>query len=257
MLHPLLQAQLGSADFAGAARTADELVESFPTDPNVWGWRADLREKAGDYAAVVQDWRQALRQFANPETVALSVYYSLARAEARAGRPCDAVLTIRDFVAFEPRQRRTPQVETIMRDWRERGDCPAPFGQGAAVTRYNPNAGAVVVPADINGIPARVIVDTGAKRTVLTQKFATRAGVEPDGRDGAVVVTGNGVTWLPGGRVRKIAVGNATAHDVPVFVMATAKADLGGEADALLGFSFLGNFNVHLGSGILALTPLD
>ena len=80
----------------------------------MWGWRADLREKAGDFEAAVRDWHHAQARFPDPQTVALSVYYSTARAEARAGRPCDAVLTIRDFIAYDPRQRRTQQVETIL-----------------------------------------------------------------------------------------------------------------------------------------------
>ena len=256
MLYPLLQAQLGSAELAGAARTADELVETFPTDPNVWGWRADLREKAGDFKAAVRDWHHAQARFPDPQTVALSVYYSTARAEARAGRPCDAVLTIRDFIAYDPRQRRTQQVETILHEWRERGGCPAPFGQGASMTRYNPTASAVVIPAEINGVRCRVMVDTGATRTVLTARFAARVGVEADRSDGNLVVTGNGITWLPGGRVQKIAVGASTAHDVPVHILADPKANLG-EVDALLGLSFLGNFTVRLGGGVLELRPLE
>ncbi|WP_133218558.1 retropepsin-like aspartic protease [Paracraurococcus ruber] len=256
LLHPRLQAQLLSADLAGAARTADELVERYPADPQAWGWRAELREKAGDWTAAAQDWRQALGRFADPGNVALSTYYSLARAEARAGRPCDALLTLRDFVAFDPVQRRTQQLGTLMRDWRQQGGCPAPFGSGGAELRYDARAGAVIVPAEFDGTPARVILDTGATRTTLTTAFAARIGLRQDRSDGALVGTASGTAWVAGGRVRRIAVGGAVAHDVPVHVLVESKAALGPGVDALLGLSFLGNFSLQLGNGVLELRPL-
>ena len=129
--------------------------------------------------------------------------------------------------------------------------------QGSALLRFDPNATAVIVSVKINGVPARMIVDTGASRTVLSKRLASRAGIEPAGPQGAIVATALGKTWLPGGRADHISLGGASLSDVPVFIQNSDDGSFDDDVDGLLGLSFLGNFHVQIGAGALELRPTE
>jgi hypothetical protein len=51
----------------------------------VFGWRAEAREKLGNFAGAYADMRTALSLFLDPSDVALSEYYYLAQLAAKAG----------------------------------------------------------------------------------------------------------------------------------------------------------------------------
>src|SRR5258708_22902294 len=104
-----------------------------------------------------------------PSDAAVSVYYDLARLAAKAGHPCGAVVTLRDYIAFDPENRRTQQLTTLMRGWQSEHSCAPLSGTGSALLRFDPNATAIIVSVKVNGVPARVIVDTAASRTVLSK----------------------------------------------------------------------------------------
>jgi len=129
--------------------------------------------------------------------------------------------------------------------------------QGAARLRFDANATAIVVSVDINGVPARMIVDTGASRTALSKQLASRAGIEPSVPLGAIVTTPMGKTWLPGGRADHISLGAARLRDVLVFIQTSEDGSFGDGVDGLLGLSFLGNFLVRIGAGALELRPSE
>jgi len=247
LLPKVFWAQLRSSDFAAAERTADQLVVKYPADPNVFGWRAEAREKRGNFAGAYADMRTALSLFLDPSDVALSVYYNLARLAAKAGHPCEAVVTLRDYIAFDPENRRTQQLTTLMRGWQSEGSCAPLTGTGSALLRFDPNAAGIVVSVRINGVPARMVVDTGATRTTLSKQLASRAHIEPSGPQGAIVTTALGKTWLPGGRADHISLGGANLSDVPVFIENSGDRSFGDDIDGLLGLSFLGNFHVRFG----------
>jgi clan AA aspartic protease (TIGR02281 family) len=135
------------------------------------------------------------------------------------------------------------------------GSCSPLFGTGSARLRFDPNATAIIVPVAVNAVPARMIVDTGASRTVLSKQLASSAGIEPSGPQGAIVTTPMGKTWLPGGRADRISLGEARLSDVPVFIQNSADRSFGDGVDGLLGLSFLGNFHVRIGGGGLELRP--
>ena len=257
LLAAVVTAQLGSSDFVAAERTADQLVVEYPADPNVFGWRAEAREKRSNFAGAYADMRTALSLFLDPSDVALSVYYGLARLAAKAGYPCEAVVTLRDYVAFDPEKRRTQQLTTLMRGWQKDGSCAPPFGTGSALLRFDPNATAIIVPVEVNGVQARMVVDTGASRTALSKQLASRAGIEPSDPQGAIVTTPLGKTWLPGGRADHISLGGARLSDVPVFIQNSANRSFGDGVDGLLGLSFLGNFHVRIGGGALELRSTE
>lgn len=228
-------------------------MTKYPADANVYGWRAEAREKRSDFAGAYADMRTALSLFRDPSDVALSVYYDLARLAAKAGDRCEAAATLRDYIAFDPERRHTQQLTTLMRGWQKDSSCAPLFGTGSALLRFDPNATAIIVPVVVNGVRARMIVDTGASRTALSKQLAGRAGIEPSGSQGAVVTTPMGKTWLPGGRADNISLGDARLSDVPVFIQNSADRSFGDGVDGLLGLSFLGNFHVRIDGGVLEL----
>jgi aspartyl protease family protein len=257
LLSAVYEAQMRSSDFPAAEQTSNQLVAAFSADPNVYGWRAETREKNGNFSGAYADQRTALSLFLDPSNVALSVYYDLARLAARTGHFCEAVATLRDYIAYDAENRRTQQLATIMRNWQARGSCAPSFGTGSAFLRYDPNSTMIVVSVEVNGVPAKMILDTGASRTALTQSLAIEAGIAASASQGAIVTTANGATWIPGGHARSISLGGARLSDVPVFIENSAAQSFGYGIDGLLGLSFLGNFRVRVGGGALELRPLE
>jgi clan AA aspartic protease (TIGR02281 family) len=255
LLPELYVAQLRSADFAGAEATADKIIEKYPADPDAYGWRAETREQRDNMEGAYADMRTALSLFLDPADVALQVYYDVGRLAVKTGHPCEAVATLRDFIAFSPERRRTQQLATVMSDWQRQGSCAPLLGTGTAFLRFNPNSTAIIVSAIVNGVPGRLIVDTGASRTALSQEFARRAGIERWGQQ--EVHTANGKIWLPGGRAELIQVGGASLANVPIFIQIAAGGSFGDNVDGLLGLSFLGNFHMKIGGGSFELRPLE
>jgi len=255
-LRPLmLVAQINSSDLTGANKTAEQLVAANPADPQVYGWRAQIREKLGDVAGAYLDQQKALNLFPDPSTVAAQVYYDLARLADSLAQPCEAADIMRDYLAFDPAARRTAQVSTLLREWQSKGACPSPFGSGTAQLRYDPKLPVIVLPVEVNGVAARMVIDTGATRTVLTKSLAERAKIRPTEDMGATVRTAGGELWHTGGRADTISLEGAVTHNVPVFIQESDK-HLGDGIDGLLGLSFLGNFELHMKDGVLELAPL-
>ena len=101
--------------------------------------------------------------------------------------------------------------------------------------------GHFLVAGEVNGRPVNFMVDTGASMVVVSEAFARSAGL-PDGRP-ITFRTANGE--LPGRVVQgvRVAVGPVSVSGVRVGV-----GLVGGDAtDALLGQSFLSQFDITLG----------
>jgi aspartyl protease family protein len=257
MLPSLFAAQEQSSDFVGAERTSEKLIAEDPADPSAYAWRGEARENRHDFVGAYADYRASLSLFPDPSNVDLSAYYDVARLAAKAGHPCDAVLTLRDFIAFAPEERRTQQLATLMANWQRQGACPSLSGTGTALLRFDPNVGAIVISAEVNGVSARLIVDTGATRTVVSKDFASRAGIKASDVQGATVDTANGRIWVSGGRADYISLGEARLNGVPMFIETSTNSSFGDNIDGLLGLSFLGNFHVQINDGALELRPLE
>jgi clan AA aspartic protease (TIGR02281 family) len=120
--------------------------------------------------------------------------------------------------------------------------------------RYDPN-GAIVVLVKVNGIPAHMIFDTGATRTVLSKQFAANAGIEAT--ESQIVSTANGDALVFGGRADSISLGDARLGSVPIFIQTSTNSSFGKGIDGLLGLSFLGNFQVRINAGLLELRPRE
>jgi hypothetical protein len=254
LLTDLFFAQTGSSDFSGAERTASQLVTQYQADPHVYEWRAQVREKRGDIVGAYVDMRTALSLFPDPLNVTLSVYDYAARLAERTGRPCDAVATLRDYIAFDPENRRTPQLTTVMRNWQQSGACPLMSGTGTAFVRFSPNGRVAVIPVVVNGILARMEVDTGADRVLLTNRFAASARI--DTADLQIINTANGEAVVFGGRADYISVDGARVNRVPVLI---TRSSIGDGIDGLLGLSFLREFkwSPDYEHGSLELRPIE
>jgi clan AA aspartic protease (TIGR02281 family) len=255
LLRPVLEAQMQSSDFATAEETANKLIAVDPANPRVYAWRSEARERRGDVNAAYSDMQRAFSLFVDPSNVALSVYYRIARLAGKTNHTCEAAAVLRDFIAYDPEKRRTQQLDTMIRGWQQQGSCPPMSGVGSALLRYDPNATSIIVPVAVNGVSARMLVDTGASRTAITLLLANKAGIEPSDLLGSTITTANGKTWVAGGRAQSISVAGASLRDAPVFIQ-TSAGGFGDGVDGLLGMSFLGNFQVRVSAGMFELRPL-
>ena len=93
-------------------------------------------------------------------------------------------------------------------------------------------AGAYLVTVELGGADARLILDTGATRTLLTEAFAYQAAIEPD--HGAMIraVTANGSVLQPTAVVEELVVAGRVVTDLRVVICETCQ---GLPADGLLG----------------------
>ena len=256
LLTDLLIAQWGSSDLSGAEGTANQLVAQYPADPKVYGWRAQIWEKQGNLVGAYTDRRTELSLVLDPSDVdLLSVYYDVARLAANTGHPCDAVATLRDYLAYDQEKRRTPRLATLMRGWQQAGSCAPLLGIGSFYQRFGPNETVKVVSVLVNGVRARMMVDTGSTRTLLSRELARRAGIEPT--EAHIVYTANGEALKFGGRADTISLDGAQLSSVPVFIEASTSSSFGRDLDGLLGQSFLNNFRSNGDQGFLQLSPRE
>jgi hypothetical protein len=255
LLSYVFRAQYLSSDFSGADQTANQLVAQYPADPTVYNWRAQTREKLDNVVGAYADMRATLSLFLDPSDVALSAYYDVARLAAKTGHPCDAVAALRDYIAYDPEKRHTQQLATMMRGWQRMGACAPLSGVGSAFVRFDPNTTVKVVSVLVNGIPARLVVDTGASRPLLSKEFAMRAEIEAI--ETHIVNTANGEAGVFGGRADFISLGGARLNSVPIFIQDSTNSLFSKDVDGLLGMSFLGNFHYISEPGFLQLSPLE
>ncbi len=250
-------AQKGSSDFDGAEDTANKILKEHPSSAKVYQFRYEARKGKGDVKGSYEDLSKVLDLMPNPAQAASWVYYDLAHLAAKLDMPCEAVNTLRDYIAYDQVTRRTPQLESLLEKWQKEGNCQSPFGKGSARFVYDRGAPSVILPVTINGVKTRMIIDTGASRTLLTKELAQQAGIKPSHQSGALVATVDKISWQPGGRANEIALGDAVSRNVPVFIQTTDKNTFGKGIGGLLGLSFLGNFNFSMNKGVLQLKPLD
>ena len=126
--------------------------------------------------------------------------------------------------------------------------------RGVTIIRYSPGQ-RIMVDIRINGAAsARLVLDTGADRTIISPRALRAAGVSLT----RVIATGQvvGVTGsdrLPFVMVDSLDVGEARAVQVPVGAYEIAQT----EGDGLLGRDFLDRFHVTIDAarGLVTLSP--
>jgi len=105
-------------------------------------------------------------------------------------------------------------------------------------------------PAEINGRPVEVLVDSGASLVVLSHEDAERAGLRPRAQDYTQRVgTANGVT-----RVAPMLLDRVSIGDISVRNVEAAIGEPGKLGQSLLGMTFLGRLQrVDMRAGVLFL----
>ncbi|HWT31354.1 MAG TPA: TIGR02281 family clan AA aspartic protease [Propylenella sp.] len=94
------------------------------------------------------------------------------------------------------------------------------------------------VDAEVNGVPVRFLVDTGASSTVLTEGDARRSGIDPAMlRFNRPVQTANGTAFFASARLDSLEIGPYRVRDVPVGVMPEDSLGI-----SLLGMSTINRF---------------
>jgi hypothetical protein len=133
----------------------------------------------------------------------------------------------------------------------------APAGEGRrgadpGVMRFSSGA-PVVAPVLINGVALRLMVDTGADRTVISPAAAARTGLGVDGRGSVRVLGVTGGAMASEMTVTHMDVAGARVGPVRVIVLDTPADNL----DGLLGRDVLDFFTLTVDSnaGRATLTP--
>ena len=95
--------------------------------------------------------------------------------------------------------------------------------------------GHFLVASHVNGVPVRMLFDTGASAVVLSYADAKRAGIDVAGLDFSMpVTTANGTGRAAVVKLDKLDVGGIVRRNVTAFV-----ADRGALEGSLLGMTFL------------------
>jgi len=130
----------------------------------------------------------------------------------------------------------------------------SPAGKAGTVIRYAPGQ-RIMVDVRINGsTSARLVLDTGADRTIISPRALSAAGVSLAKTIATGQVIGvTGTDRLPFVIVDSLEVGDARAVQLPVGAYEIVQA----EADGLLGRDFLDRFHVTIDSarGLVTLSP--
>lgn len=130
---------------------------------------------------------------------------------------------------------------------------PSPPTEGAAVIRYAPGQ-RIMVEVRINGAAsARLILDTGADRTLISPRALAAAGVSLTRTVMRRVVGVTGSDDLPYVMIDSLEVAGAKIGRMPVGAYDIANVD----GDGLLGRDFLDRFNLAIDAtrGLITLSP--
>jgi aspartyl protease family protein len=228
-------------DHSKATRSASQLVALRPRHSHSYLLRAELFEDSGQLTKAVADYEKA---FALNPAVAEAAQ-SLAKLLEQNNQNCRAAEVLDEFLA----RGRSVDAEALSRRskaLRESGSCKRLHVSGGQVTvavRHRDNV--MLVNAKINGHDAILIVDTGASSVALSREFANRVGIDTNKGTVGVVITASGRTSVTRLELNSVTVGGASLLKVGATVVDSMRL---GDADGLLGNTFLSHFDVHVDS---------
>ncbi|RDE05058.1 retropepsin-like aspartic protease family protein [Sphingomonas aracearum] len=104
---------------------------------------------------------------------------------------------------------------------------------GGAVRIAMSDDGHFYADVQLNGVSRRMLIDSGATATAVSQATARAAGIEPQDAFPTMVETANGMVTADRASVRDLRLGGITARDLPI-VVSPAFGDLD-----VIGMNFL------------------
>ncbi len=93
-----------------------------------------------------------------------------------------------------------------------------PVEQGAEIRIPMAIDGHFWVEGELNGVPVKFLVDSGATMTTIGLDTAERAGIEVSARPDQIVRTGNGLIRVSSARARSLEIGPIERRDVGLHV---------------------------------------
>ena len=117
-----------------------------------------------------------------------------------------------------------------------------------AVVRTN-ERGALVADGEVNGMPVRFAVDTGATFITLPAREASRLGLDYHNGQKVVMETANGNIFAYRLKLDTVSVGDVAVHNVDAVITEGNSLPI-----ALLGMSFLNRTDMKREGTILTLT---
>jgi aspartyl protease family protein len=123
---------------------------------------------------------------------------------------------------------------------------------GGVIRLQSGPGGHFYATANINGMPMRVVVDTGATLVAISPSAARRAGIDTRRGTQGTSYTANGAAAVTLVTLESIELGGNTVRQVRADVMSQ---DLGPQAEVLLGMSFLRHFEVNTDGVVMTLRP--
>ena len=237
---------LGIADFERAAEAATAMTALEPLNDNGYFLRAVAYDRSGQASKAVDDYTTAIELFTQKGRIADVSFVGLARNYEKMGQPCDAAAAIESWVAINPSRYDTAKTRSIIAGYESKGKCASATAGKEEVFARARRGEVVTLPVTINGVPGRLMLDTGASFVSLKASFAAKAKVEIDQESKIQLYTANGISEGRRGRAAAIQVRSLRANDVPLVVQTDAKGTYGPGVDGLLGMSFLSRFQVTL-----------
>jgi aspartyl protease family protein len=107
------------------------------------------------------------------------------------------------------------------------------------------------VQAQLNGVPVRVVVDTGASAIYLGRAQAAALGIDHARGRRAEMTTFRGPRTIWVVKLERVQVGALSARDVDAWIVEEGDE---GAPQPLLGMSFLRRFDVRVGGGAMTLS---
>ena len=108
----------------------------------------------------------------------------------------------------------------------------APVAQGQEIRIPMAIDGHFWISGELNGVPAKFLVDSGATMTTIGRDTAEQAGVQVSARPDQVVRTGNGLIRVSSGRAESLTIGPIERRDIGMHVADSAELNV-------LGMNFL------------------
>jgi predicted aspartyl protease len=252
LLEPAYDSLVRLGDFKGAIDVANQLIKLSPAIPDYRYWRGEAYESLKDYKAALSDYISTLQLFKNLRNVSVKQYYAISRMYAEIGRPCDAITPLEMYLRYDVAARQTAQIAQLISEWATQGNCRASHAAGSDKVLLAPDN---IIDVVVNGVRARMVLDTGATIVSMTPSFASRAKIVTDEQNMMTIGVVGGVIQSAPGYANLIEVGKSRAADVPVAVSIGRDNAFGPDLDGLLGMTFLARFVVTVSPGSLELKP--